>query len=152
MVLWSLWSFWSQRFWLMQWFVDLHGAICLYNKNKGLGLGLRKSILEIRLDGVQPLANLQKYFGKVFQTPFEMLLKPSVTQIGTFYSVCTIWRADFGSLSFYDNYLTKVSWVKFFSIWKPSYVYIISPSTQENPPPKWVQNHTQHSLKVISCG
>ena len=95
-------------------------------KNKGVGLGLRKSILEIRLDGVQPLANLQKYFGKVFQTPFEMLLKPSVTQIGTFYSVCTIWRADFGSLSFYDNYLTKASWVKFFFLYENQVMYTLS--------------------------
>ena len=78
-------------------------------KNKGLGRGLRRSLLEIRLEEVQPLANLQKYFGQVFQTPFEIPLKPSVTQIGTFYPACTIKRVDYGSLSFYGNYLTKVS-------------------------------------------
>ena len=63
----------------MQLFVDLHGAICLYNKKQKAGRGLRRSILEIRLEEVQPLANLQKYFGQVFQTPFEIPLKPSFT-------------------------------------------------------------------------
>ena len=45
-------------------------------KHKGLGLGLRRSILEIRLDRVRDtLANLQKYFVQVFQTPSETPLK-----------------------------------------------------------------------------
>ena len=85
------------------------GQYVFITKNKRLGRGLRRSILEIRLEEVQPLANLQKYFGQVFQTPFEIPLKPSFTEISTFYPACTIKRVDFGSRSFHGNYLTKVS-------------------------------------------
>ena len=84
-------------------------AICIYNKKQRAGSRFTKKPLGDSVGGSPTLANLQKYFGQVFQTPFEIPLKPSVTQIGTFYPACTIKRVDYGSLSFYGNYLTKVS-------------------------------------------
>ena len=85
------------------------GQYVLIIKKIGPGLGLLRGILEIWLNGARdPLEKIQKHFGQVIQTLLDTPLKPNFTQIGTLYPTCTIWRVNFGPLSFYDNYLTKV--------------------------------------------
>ena len=107
-MLWSLWSLWPKSFWSLWWSVALYWAICLYNKKQRAG---SRFIWKHLWMGSE---TLWKIFRNMLGKHSKPFLKPSFTQIGTSYPACTIWRVDFRSLSFSDNYFTELYWVNFF--------------------------------------